>query len=305
MSFIGDLFKSGNSSSNTTDPQIKALLMGNYDQAQGVANMPFQPYTGERVAPFNPTQTAGQSGLINAANDPTGANTINSAASGISGLTGFKPQSVTAGQLSNTDLSPYMNPYTNDVINTTLGDLSHARDVQGVNDNAAATAAHAFGGTRQAVQNANTTNDYLRNVASTSAGLRQAGYQNAQQAAQFDIGNRLQVGQVNAGNDIAGANFRLNANNAYSNIGNEQLLDGLKRAGVIQAVGDQQQTQSQNVNNAAYEEFMRQIGYPKQQQDIRNSALGFLPHDNTQTTTDSPSPISSIGSVAKIASMFI
>jgi hypothetical protein len=67
----------------------------------------------------------------------------------------------------------------NDVINSTLSDLGVARAQQQVSDDAAATAANAFGGTRQAVQNALTTNDYLRNVASTTANLNQSAYSNA------------------------------------------------------------------------------------------------------------------------------
>src|SRR5262249_27095852 len=98
---------------------------------------------------------------------------------------------VQAGQLGDTDLAPYLNPYLDNVVNATLGDLSHARDLQAVADNASATAAHAFGGTRQAVLNANSSDAYLRNVASTSAGLHQGAFQNAQAAALQDIQNRL------------------------------------------------------------------------------------------------------------------
>ncbi len=276
MSFIGDLFKSGSSSSNTIDPQIKQLLMNNYSTAQGVANTPFQPYTGDRVAPFTPTQMAGQEGLIGAANNPTGTNTINNAAGVVNGVANYSPA----------DVQKWMNPYTDSVVSASLGDLSHAYDQTKVADNASATAAHAFGGTRQAVQRANTTDDYLRNVSSTSANLRNAGFNTAVQAGQ------------------GAAGLRLNAGNSLAKIGDTQLLDALKRAGVIQSVGDQQQQQQQNVDNSGYEEFLRQINYPKEQQDIRNSALGFLPKDNTQTTTNSPSPLSMIGSVASIAAPF-
>jgi hypothetical protein len=304
MSFIGDLFKSGQSSSNTIDPQIKALLMQNYNTAQGVANTPFQPYTGERVAGFTPTQFQGQQGLISAANDSTGTNTINNATGILGSLAGFKPQTISAPQLSSTDLSPYMNPFQHNVIDASIAQNQFARDQQGVRDNASATAAKAFGGTRQAVQRALTTEGYDRNNQQNLAALNSANFDQAQRGAQFDIGNRMTAGAQNAANDLSGAGLRLNAGNSWLSAGDDQLKDALTRAGVINQVGNQQQQLGQQQNDAAYQEFLRMINYPREQQDIRNSALGFLPKDNTQTTTNSPSPLSMIGSIASIAAPF-
>lgn len=289
MSFIGDLFESGQSSSNTTDPEIKKLLMQNYATAGGVADIPFQPYTGERVAPFTQAQDWGQRSFMGAASDPTGTNTINRGTGVLGNVANYQP-----GSLKSTNIMDYMNPYTNDVVNASLGDLSHAYDQTKVADNASATAAHAFGGTRQAVQRANTTDDYLRNVSSTSANLRSGAFDRAQSAAQYDIGAGLN-----------GAGLRLNAGNSLLSAGDDQLKDALLRAGAITQVGNQQQQQQQTTNDAAYQEFLRQIGYPAQQQNIRNSALGFLPKDNTQTTTNQPSPLSDIGGILKIASSFL
>jgi hypothetical protein len=324
-------------SSNTVDPQLMALYQQNYATAQSVANTPFQPYTGERVASFSPLQQTGQQNILAAANDPTATNTLNAAIGGLngamsaaSGLSGYHaqtvappptvtPTSVAAGQLSNTDLTPYLNPYTDDVVNSALADLARARGQQQVTDNESATAAHAFGGTRQAVLDANSTDNYLRNVASTTAGLRQTGYATAQQAALADIGNRLgadqfnatnrlgadqfnatgayNAGIANATNDLAGANLRLNAAGLAGNQANmlgglsgTQLDQALQRANAVQSVGAQQTAQQQSQDDAAYEEFLRQLNYPYQQQQLRNQAVGMIPLQQTQTQTTSSSP---------------
>lgn len=287
---------------NETDPQLKALMLQNYSTASGVADTPFQAYTGERVAGFNPTQVAGQAGLLGAANDPTSANGLNQAAGTIGGLLSYRPQTISApttvnaGQLSNTDLAPYMNPFQKNVIDASISQNQYARDQQGVADNAAATAAGAFGGSRQGVQRAETTAGYDRNNQQNIAALNSANFGQAQQAAQFDIGNRLGADQfnatggynaslANAANDISGAGMRLNAGNSLANISDQQLQDALTRAGVISTVGDKQHSQAQDVNDAAYAEFMRQLQYPLQQQSIRNAAIGLLPNDGTQTGT--------------------
>ena len=293
-------------SSTKIDPALMALYNQNYAKANEIADAPFQPYTGERVAGFNDNQAMGFNALLAAAADPTAANAISRAQSSIGSLLNYRaptvapPPMVTAGQLSGTDLTPYLNPYTNDVVNAALGDLQHAREVQGVADNAAATAAHAFGGTRQAVLDANTTNDYLRNVASTAAGLRQAGYQNAQQAALADIGNRMSAdqfnatgaynaGAANAANDLAGAGLRMNAANQYAALGDDYLSQAIRRGGLYATVGAQQQAQQQAQDEAAYEEFTRQLNYPYQQQQLRNQALGMMPMQSTTTKTDTSS----------------
>lgn len=294
---------------NETDPQLKALMLGNYATASGVADTPFQAYTGERVAGTNPTQMQGQQGLLTAANDPTGTGTLNRAVEGIGGLLSYRPQfndvspsGVTAGQLSNTDLTPYMNPFQKDVIDQTIQQQGHSRDLQAVKDQQAATHAGSFqgAGTRQGVAIGESNAGYDRNTGALIAGLNSDNFTQARTAAGFDIGNRMNADQFNStarlgadqfnatsrlGADQFGAGMRLNAGNALANLSDQQLRDGLTRAGVISAVGDQQHSQQQDVNDAAYEEFMRQIQYPQQQQNIRNAAIGLLPNDGTQTST--------------------
>lgn len=283
----------GSSHTETTstkvDPALMALYNQNYSRANQIADLPFQPYTGERVAGFNTNQNAGFNALLGAAADPTAANAILRAQTEIGSLMDYRAPNITAGQLAGTDLTPYLNPYTDNVVNAALGDLQHAREVQGVADNAAATAAHAFGGTRQAVLDANTTNDYLRNVASTAAGLRQSAYQNAQQAALSDIGNRLSASSANATNDLAGAGVRMNAANQYAGLGRDYFNQLSQQGQLYSLVGAQQQAQRQAQDDAAYEEFMRQLNYPYQQQQLRNQALGMMPMQSTTTNTQSSS----------------
>lgn len=289
---------------NETDPQLKALMLSNYSTAQGVADTPFQAYTGQRVAPTNPTQAAGQAGLLTAVNDPTATNTLNTAVGGVGGLLSYQPQNiaapatVNAGQLSNTDLTPYMNPFQKDVIDASVSQNEYARNVAQMHDSQAATHAGSFqgAGTRQGVAMGETNAGYDRNNQQNLAELNSANFGQARSAASTDISNRMNADQfnatggynagvANAANDITGANFRLNAGTTLAGLSNQQLQDALTRAGVINAVGDQQHSQQQDQNDAAYEEFMRQIQYPQQQQSIRNAAIGLLPNDGTQTGT--------------------
>jgi len=61
---------------------------------------------------------------------------------------------VTAGQLAGTDLSQYYNPYESQVVQSTLSDLDRARQISMGQAGAQASAAGAFGGSRQALMEA-------------------------------------------------------------------------------------------------------------------------------------------------------
>lgn len=85
------------------------------------------------------------------------------------------------------------------------------------------------------------------------------------------------MARTNAANDMAGANFRLNAAGGLAGLSDQELNMALTRAGALGAAGEMEQQNQQARDDAAYEEFMRMIGYPAQQQQLRNQALGMMP----------------------------
>ena len=74
----------------------------------------------------------------------------------------------------------YMNPYEQQVIQGTLGDIERARQGQISAEGARATAAKAFGGSRQGVTRSLVDEAALRNAGNLAAQLRQAGFAQAQ-----------------------------------------------------------------------------------------------------------------------------
>jgi len=74
----------------------------------------------------------------------------------------------------------YMNPYEDQVVQNALADIERQRQGQISAEGAAATAAKAFGGTRQGVTRSLVDEAALRNAGNLSAQLRQAGFAQAQ-----------------------------------------------------------------------------------------------------------------------------
>ena len=107
-------------------------------------------------------------------------------------------QSYQAAQLSDQDLSQYMNPYTQSVIDSSMKDLDMARQTALNSTGAAATRGGAFGGDRHGIMEAQNNRDYMDSVARTSSQLRNQAFQNAQSAAMGDVNSQNQALASNA-----------------------------------------------------------------------------------------------------------
>ena len=184
-------------------------------------------------------------------------------------LNNYQPQSVSAGQLSNTDLSPYMNPYIRNVVDATMADYQNGIGL-GLNAINAQTPTGAFGGARQGVAQGQFAADNARGLGATLANLYSGAFGNAQDAARFDIGNRLNADQFNSQQGLAGAQFRLGS----------RMQDQQNQRANIGMLGDMGQQQRQvdyetNPQNAQMDYYARLL-----------RAMGFDPNQYIGATTD-------------------
>jgi hypothetical protein len=109
---------------------------------------------------------------------------------------------VSAGQIAGTDLGAYTNPYESQVVQQSLTDLGGAQEKALNQMGAQATAARAFGGSRQGIAEAETRKSYADQAAQMVSGLRQSGYQQAQQLAGQDIATQMQAALANQGANL-------------------------------------------------------------------------------------------------------
>jgi hypothetical protein len=193
----------------------------------GVRGMP--TYTGERVAGFNPNQTATQQAVMNlqqpggfgqAATGLTGSQgTAGSAAQlGLARALNYNPNNIAAGTVSGPSLYQYQmgptqqatNQYFNPAAAAYYGDpyqqgvtniaLREAQ-LQGAKDRQAGMLGSigrgTFGGARQALMQAEQRRGLNQNLADIQARGSQAGYENAQKAFLADQANRMAAQQLN------------------------------------------------------------------------------------------------------------
>ena len=144
---------------------------------------------------------------------------------------------ITAGQFSQTDLTPYQNQFQQGVIDTALGDIERARQMQQGRNAAAAVSAGAFGGSRQGLVEAETNRAALEQSANTAARLRQQGFESAAQRAESDIGRTMQADQFNTQLGLQGdlANQRANLAADTTSAANNLRAQQLNQAAGLQA----------------------------------------------------------------------
>src|SRR3954470_1823229 len=183
--------------SNTElDPVVQDAAYKNLAMAQDAANQ-WVPTLQYQPAGFNGDQYAAMEATRQAAG--AGQGTLNDAIWNTNGVATYQPQQIgqnggyqasgmnaagvgrnqirdVSGGTAAAGMAQYMNPYTTDVINAAQGDLERSRSLARQQDEAHAAQAGAFGGSRHAVLDSLTNDDYLRQAGSMAANLRSQGF---------------------------------------------------------------------------------------------------------------------------------
>lgn len=302
---------------------------------------PYEAYTGERVAGMTPLQQQAMTGYGGIS---TGREQFAKAADVYGGLSTFgAPQvgaanvgqaaqatgvgqvgGVQAGQLRGTDIGSYMSPYTEQVTNAALRQLGGAQDIALNQMGAEATRAGAFGGSRHGVAEAETRKAYGQQAADIITQQQQQAFQNAQQAAQFDIGQRasadalnqqaaeaaaareqaVRTGNVAAANqfalqqsqfqqaanmanqqaELAAASVRAGGAAGLGSTAGQALQSELTGLGAQMTAGEAARGLDQASLDAMYQDYLAQQQYPLTQFGVLTGAAGAVPAGYGTTT---------------------
>ncbi|MFN7002182.1 MAG: hypothetical protein ACK4NW_01985 [Roseinatronobacter sp.] len=239
-----------------------------------------------------------------------------------------------APQLGGMNLSGYMNPYTQNVIDSTMGQMDRQRQQMLGQVGAQATAAGAFGGSRHGLVEAETNRGFADSMGQMAAGLNQSNFQNAQQMGQFDIGNRMNAGQFNAGlqqqtnmqnannqmqnnqfnagqqNQVGGQNqqaelaarqMRLNAAGQMGQLSNMGFGMGQQINGMQSQAGQQQQQINQQQIDAIRAQYGGYQQAPQQGLAGQIGAVSGTPVAQSQTQTSNPGLLGLLAGGASLA----
>ena len=229
---LSDFFSSSRITDRSTDPLFRkgaASLMGSQDVTDnliGRLNSGYSDYTGNRFnTGLNADQTtlatmirnnitdrpgqaifddslASSRGISDISIDPITGASVDAQAKPLQTAGRKRIDDIVAEQFSGTNLDPYMNPYTKNVIDTSLKDIERARQMQVLQNNSNATMAGAYGGDRAALVNAESNRASQDVAARTVADLRDRGFNAAADLYGQDADRSMQAQEANQTADI-------------------------------------------------------------------------------------------------------
>jgi hypothetical protein len=228
-------------------------------KAQALSATPYQAYGGERIAQFTPLQQqafgrAGDQQVAGQVGFGTGL-------AGLAGISSFGDQGTAAS---------FMSPYMDAVVQQQMESAQRQADIAGTQRGAQAVRAGAFGGSRQAVENA----EAARALASQKGQIQAQGLQSAFERAQQ---------QFNAEQAT-----RLNAAQTLGQLGQQQFGQQMDITGQQAQFGGQQRQATQDILSAQYQDFLNQQRAPYDQLAFMTSMIRGTPMGQTTTMYQPP-----------------
>jgi len=268
-------------STSSIDPQIKEAFLANFQQAQGVAGaLPVQQFAG-----YNPLYQAGEEALVNTGLAGPGISGTDLAAQMAAYGGVYQPAQISAQQTNLSmgqgpgSIGSYMNPYTSMVRENALGDLESARRAAIQQTGERATAARAFGGSRQGVAEALTNQGFAKQAATLGTTLNEQAFNQAMAMQQADIARRSAADIANQQAGLQGAQLRTGAAGTLGSLAAQQQALRLGGAQAVMGAGGARQALDQQQMDA-----IRNIGL--QRLGVVQSSLGAQPANlGMQSTT--------------------
>ena len=253
--FGTELSSTPTSSSENTLSSWYAPYMTDYlDRAKALSGMAFTPYSGPLTAGPSDLQKKYFSG-VGSLTIPTEYGTAAGAMTDVMNAK-FTPEAV----------QQYMNPYLQASLNPQLEEARRQADISRMQDASRLTQAGAFGGSRQAIMEA----ENRRNLGTNLANITGQGYNTAYDKA---------LAQFNA--DLA---RKSGAATALADIGTKESTAGLANLEALGRAGSTERDIAQQGITADYGQYLREFQYPQEQLDKYGAALKTAPAYGTTAT---------------------
>ena len=272
--------KGGNTTSTSSiDPQIKEAFLTNFQQAQNVAGaLPVQQFAMPNIG-----YRAGEEALVNAGLAGPGITGTDLAAQMAAYGGTYQPAQIMARQANLGMEGPggvasYMNPYTQAVRENALADLESARRSAIAQTGERATAARAFGGSRQGVAEALTNQGFAKQAATLGTSLNEQAFNQAMALQGQDIARQSAADLANQQAGLQGAQFRLGAANQLGGLAAQQQALRIGGGQAVMQAGEARRALDQQQLDA-----IRNIGL--QRLGVVQSSLGAQPANLGQIAT--------------------
>lgn len=251
-------------------------------RAQAVADIPYTPYGGPRIAGFTPTEQAGFGAVKEAAGafkpSLAEAGEALGKAGGISGMGAAQPYLAGAATTFPQAVGQYMSPYTENVVNR-IADvgLRQLREKLLPEVGEEFIKAGQFGvgpgSSRMGEFGARALRDVQEAVLSEQAKALESGYKTAGELYGADVSRMADLARISGGLGAQDVQGLLSLAGKYGELGTAAQQLGLTGAKAITGTGEAEREMQQANLNLAYQDFLRQQGYPAEQAKFLSGML--------------------------------
>lgn len=232
----------GSTTSYTTNiPEwAKKPFMDLVGKSEALSSAPYQAYTGQRIQGFSPLQQQAQQSAAGQTASP-----LTQGAAGLAGA------AATRSWLQPGTSSAFMSPYMQNVVDVTKREAVRDAGIAGTQRDSQAIQAGAFGGSRQAIMDAEAGRNLQMQLGDIQSKGLQSAYESGQGQFNSEMGRALQGAQTLGG------------------LGQQLFGQQMDVTQLQNTLGGQQQALGQKQLDQQYGDFQTQQNYPYQQ-------LGFL-----------------------------
>jgi len=264
-----------NATSTTTVPDwMQEYIKADLNQGNAAVSQPYQAYTGQRVAPLTTAQNQAYSNIASQQGNWQPA------------LTQAQQQTTAASNpgLDTNAFNSYLSPYLGGVVNS-IANLGQQNLTQNLLPavNSTFTGAGQWGSSRHSDFTNQAVNNENQSVLNQQAQALQQGYDSAM--------SNYQTGQ----------NRSLSGAAQTGALAQQQQQQQLQDAAALEASGQSQQNQTQQNEDVAYQDFLNQQNYQKNNASYLMSLISGAPQQTSTSTTStgpgtsfSPSPLATI-----------
>jgi hypothetical protein len=226
-------------SQSTLSPNFAPYVYKMLAKGEAAADLPFQPFEGERFAPTSDLQKQ--------------------AFAGLAGLKDYTPTTFDTGLGALKSVQDYMSPYQQAVTDIEAREARRQADIGRTSEQARLAQAGAYGGSRQAIMEA----ERQRNLGTQIGDITSKGLQGA-----YDRAMQQRLAESKLGLEAQGMG-------EYSKqFGAKYGLESIDKQ---LAAGETQRQIAQQPLDFGYQQFQESVKFPYQQATFMQSLLGGLP----------------------------
>jgi hypothetical protein len=287
--------------SSSLPPYVVAGAEENFNRAKALADRPYPPYGGPRLADFSADTTGGMQSVRNAVGSwRPGMDHASGAARGLT-MERTDPRAFqTAERVARASLPQETERYLNPHVGFAVDELNRQADIERRRLSQRAAASGAHGDARHGVLESNLN----RNLYSAVGRLMSDTYTGAQQAALADRQSNLQGANAWSSMALADRAQSQAALDTFARMIGARQQFQQQDASSLFGIGAAEEAKQQQGLDLAYTDYLRQLQWPVEMLNLRTATLAGNPYDTSRMqTTTGPAPNNSAANLGAFASL--